>query len=194
MRLVVHLSTRMLALLLAVLAACSSPAVETSQAVATSDQTLPGGTMQISSSAFADNDLMPEVFTCNGEDINPPLDISGVPTGTESLVLIVDDPDAPDPAAPTVVWEHWVMWNIPADTIRIEAGSVPTGAVQGTNSWGRTDYGGPCPPVGTHRYFFKVYALDTNLALGTSAIKADVEAAMQGHVLDQTELIGLYGS
>jgi Raf kinase inhibitor-like YbhB/YbcL family protein len=193
MRLVVPFSNRMLAVFLVALAACSSSAVETSQAVTTSDQTLPGGTMQISSSAFADNDLIPDVYTCKGEDINPPLDIGGVPTGTESLVLIVDDPDAPDPAAPTVVWEHWVMWNIPADTSRIEAGSVPSGAVQGTNSWGRTDYGGPCPPTGTHRYFFKVFALDTTLALGTTAIKADVEAAMQGHVLEQTELIGLYG-
>ena len=85
------------------------------------------------------------------------------------------------------------MWNIAPDTSAIAAGTVPAAAVQGTNSWGRTDYGGPCPPIGTHRYFFKLYALDTTLALGTSSIKADVEAAMQGHVLAQTELIGLYG-
>lgn len=152
-----------------------------------------GGTMQITSSAFTHNTPIPDLYTCAGEDINPPLDISGVPGEAVSLVLVVDDPDAPDPAAPKVVWEHWVMWNIATDTSGIEEGSVPAGAVQGTNSWGRTDYGGPCPPIGTHRYFFKLYALDITLALGTSSIKADVETAMQGHVLDQTELIGLYG-
>jgi Raf kinase inhibitor-like YbhB/YbcL family protein len=149
--------------------------------------------MQISSPAFADNEPIPDLYTCEGEDINPPLDMGGAPAGTASLVLIVDDPDAPDPAAPRVVWEHWVMWNIPPDATSIEAGSVPAGAVQGTNSWGRTDYGGPCPPIGTHRYFFKLYALDTTLALGTTSIKADVEMAMQGHVLAEAELVGLYG-
>ena len=141
--------------------------------------------MEIASPAFSNDSPIPDLYTCNGQDINPPLEIAGVPNNTVSLVLIVDDPDAPDPAAPTVVWEHWVMWNLPPDTIRIEAGTAPAGAVQGTNSWGRTDYGGPCPPVGTHRYFFKLYALDTTLALGMTAIKADIEAAMQDHVLDQ---------
>ena len=149
--------------------------------------------MQLTSSAFAPNTPIPDLYTCAGDDINPPLDIGGVPEDALSLVLVVDDPDAPDPAAPQVVWEHWVMWNIPPDTSLIEAGSVPPGAIQGTNSWGRTDYGGPCPPIGTHRYFFKVYALDTTLALGTSSIKADVETAMQGHVLAETELVGVYG-
>ena len=149
--------------------------------------------MEITSPAFSNNSPIPDLYTCNGQDINPPLEIAGVPEDAVSLVLIVDDPDAPDPAAPTVVWEHWVMWNLPPDTMRIEAGSAPSGAVQGTNSWGRTDYGGPCPPIGTHRYFFTLYALDTTLALGTNAIKADVEAAMQDHILDQAAVIGLYG-
>ncbi len=150
--------------------------------------------MQITSPVFTHNTALPDRYTCNGDDINPPLDISGVPVGTRSLVLIVDDPDAPDPAAPRVVWEHWIVWNIDPGTSAIAAGSIPPGAVQGTNSWGRTEYGGPCPPIGTHRYFFKLYALDTDLALGTTSIKADVEAAMQGHVLARAELIGLFGA
>ncbi|MGZ8755950.1 MAG: YbhB/YbcL family Raf kinase inhibitor-like protein [Acidimicrobiia bacterium] len=149
--------------------------------------------MQITSPTFADNTPIPDRFTCRGDDISPPLDITGVPEGAESLVLIVDDPDAPDPAAPKVVWEHWVMWNIAPETSAIAAGTVPAGAVQGTNSWGRPGYGGPCPPIGTHRYFFKLFALDTTLALSTTSIKADVETAMQGHMLAQTDLLGLYG-
>lgn len=171
-------------------AACGSakPAESTTTSVPA------GGTMQISSPAFGHNELMPAAYTCHGDDISPPLAFAGIPAGTQSLALIVDDPDAPDPAAPKVVWEHWVMWNIPAEVSQIDAGTVPDGAIQGTNSWGRTDYGGPCPPIGTHRYFFKLYALDTTLALGTSSIKADIEAAMQGHVLAQAEIIGRYGS
>ena len=152
----------------------------------------PGDTMQITSSAFADNTPILESHIHN-VNLSPPLDIGGVPAGAMSLVLVVTDPDAPDPAAPKVVWEHWLMWNIAPDTSSIEAGRVPAGAVQGTNSWGRTDYGGPCPPIGTHRYFFKLYALDTTLALGTSSIKADVETAMQGRILAEVELVGLYG-
>lgn len=149
--------------------------------------------MRITSPAFDTDTPIPDRYTCTGEDINPPLEIANTPDGTESLVLIVDDPDAPDPAAPTVVWEHWIVWNVDPATSAIAAGEVPAGAVQGTNSWVRTGYGGPCPPVGTHRYFFKLYALDTTLALGKTSIKADVEAAMQGHVLAQADLIGLYG-
>ena len=149
--------------------------------------------MQLTSPAFAPNTPIPDRYTCNGSDLNPPLEIVGIPPGTKSLALIVDDPDAPDPAAPRVVWEHWVLWHIDPSTTSLEPGAVPTGAVQGTNSWGRTGYGGPCPPVGTHRYFFKLYALDTSLALSTASIKADVEAAMQGHILGRADLIGLYG-
>ena len=149
--------------------------------------------MQITSPEFLPSSPMPDRYTCNGDDISPPLAIAGVPDNAQSLVLVVDDPDAPDPAAPKVVWEHWVVWNIAPETTSIPAGSSPAGAVQGTNSWGRNDYGGPCPPIGTHRYFFKLYALDTTLALAASSIKADVETAMQGHILAQAELIGLYG-
>jgi Raf kinase inhibitor-like YbhB/YbcL family protein len=150
--------------------------------------------MRITSPAFADHQFIPDAYTCKGDDTSPPLEFADVPDGAVSLVLIVDDPDAPDPAAPRVVWEHWVVWNIAADAVSVPAGSVPAGAVQGTNSWGRTGYGGPCPPIGTHRYFFKAYALDTSLALSTSSIKADLEAAMQGHILDRAELVGLYGA
>jgi len=149
--------------------------------------------MQITSPDFLPNSPIPDRYTCKGDDMSPPLDITGVPADTISLALIVDDPDAPDPAAPKVVWEHWVMWNIAPDTTTIEAGAVPAEAVQGTNSWGRADYGGPCPPIGTHRYFFKLYALDNTLALGASSIKADLETAMQGHILARAELIGLHG-
>lgn len=152
------------------------------------DTTTPGAIMRISSPAFDPDTPIPDRYTCAGEDINPPLEISNAPDGTESLVLIVDDPDAP-----AVIWEHWIVWNIDPATSVIPAGEVPAGAVQGTNSWVRTGYGGPCPPSGTHRYFFKLYALDTTLALGTTSIKADVEAAMHGHVLARADLIGLYG-
>ena len=149
--------------------------------------------MRITSPAFPHNGSMPARFTCQGDDLSPPLEISGVPEGSAALVLLVDDPDAPDPAAPRMVWDHWVVWNIPPATTAIAEGAAPSGAVQGVNSWKRNDYGGPCPPIGTHRYFFKLYALDAPLALSSSAMKADVEAAMQGHVLAAAELIGLYG-
>ncbi|MDH3398404.1 MAG: YbhB/YbcL family Raf kinase inhibitor-like protein [Acidimicrobiia bacterium] len=177
---------------LILLGACGTQTVTDAEPLISST-TSPGGTMQITSPAFTHNGPIPDSFTCRGDDINPPLEITGVPNDAISLVLIVDDPDAPDPAAPKVVWEHWVMWNIAPTTTTIEPGTVPTGAVQGTNSWGRTDYGGPCPPIGTHRYFFKLYALDTTLALTTASIKADVESAMQGHILAAAELVGLYG-
>lgn len=148
--------------------------------------------MRLSSPAFRHNTLMPSRYTCQGFDVNPPLRISDVPPETDSLVLIVDDPDAPDPKAPTMVWDHWVMWNIDPNTETIPEDSVPPGAVQGRNSWGRNDYGGPCPPIGTHRYFFKLYALDTTLDLPETATKADVEQAMEGHILDEAVLIGTY--
>jgi len=149
--------------------------------------------MHLSSSAFQHNTLIPSRYTCDGSDVNPPLQISGVPPGTASLVLLVDDPDAPDPKAPKMVWDHWVVWNIDPATSDIGEGSVPAGAIQGSNSWGRNDYGGPCPPIGTHRYFFKLFALDTTVSLAPSATKTDVEVAIAGHVIGQTELIGTYG-
>jgi hypothetical protein len=143
------------------------------------------GTMKITS--VFENTEMPDKYTCNGENINPPLDIAEVPEGTKSLVLIVDDPDAP-----AGTWVHWVVWNIKPDTVRVEEGSVPENAVQGTNDFKKTEYVGPCPPSGTHRYFFKIYALDTELQLEQEATKSEVEAAMQGHILSQEKLVGLY--
>jgi len=139
----------------------------------------------ITSSAFEHEDMIPSLYTCEGDDINVPLKIEGVPKQAESLVLIVDDPDAPKGT-----WVHWVVFNIPV-TNYIEEDSVP--GEQGLNDFGKHDYGGPCPPSGTHRYFFKIYALDTILDLGSDAIKEDVDMAMEGHVIASGELIGLYG-
>lgn len=142
--------------------------------------------MELSSPAFAHHQTIPVRYTCQGEDINPPLQISGIPKGTKTLVLIMDDPDAP-----VGTWDHWVVWNI-SPTGEIKENSVPAGAVQGKNSWGKNSYGGPCPPSGTHRYFFKLYALDTDLNLPPKATKADVEKAIQNHILAQSELMGTY--
>lgn len=143
-----------------------------------------GGTMKISSVAFKHNDMIPRKYTCQGDDVSPPLTIEGVPAGAQSLALIVDDPDAP-----MGTWVHWVVFNIPV-TDRIEENTVP--GKQGRNDFGRNDYGGPCPPSGTHRYFFKLYALDTNLDLKEGILKRDLEKAMEGHILDEDELMGLY--
>ena len=146
------------------------------------------GDMTLSSPSFADNGDIPAIFTCQGDDTNPQLDMSRIPESSRSLALIMDDPDAP-----TGTWDHWVVFNMDPATGSIAEGSVPDGAVQGRNSWGRNDYGGPCPPSGTHRYVFSLYALDTVLSLGTPATKADVLSAMRGHVLAKTTLTGLYG-
>jgi len=140
--------------------------------------------MEITSPAFKHNEYMPAKYTCEGEDINPPLIISGIPERTKSLALIMDDPDAP-----IGVWVHWVVFDITPIT-RIEEKSVP-GKLGTTNS-GRKDYHGPCPPSGTHRYFFKIYALDTQLNLKEGITKGQLEKAMQGHILGKAELIGLY--
>jgi Raf kinase inhibitor-like YbhB/YbcL family protein len=150
--------------------------------------------LSITSSSFAHEGAIPSLYTCEGKDISPPLSFSGVPAGTKSLALIVDDPDAPDPAAPRTTWVHWVLFDLPADCGGLpEAGrQLPSGAVQGLNDWKRVGYGGPCPPIGRHRYFFKLYALDATLeGLGTPT-KASVERAMQGHVLESATLIGTY--
>lgn len=143
--------------------------------------------MKLTSPAFGNNLPIPSKYTCDGEDINPPLEISEVPEGTQSLVLIMDDPDAP-----VGIWDHWVVWNINPSIISIEENSVPEGAVQGMNSFGKQPYGGPCPPSGTHHYHFKLYALDTKLELDPSSKKEDVEKAMEDHILEQAELVGLY--
>lgn len=144
------------------------------------------GQLKISISAFAYGEKIPEKYSCKGLDISPSIKISGIPVGTESLVLIVEDPDAP-----VGLWIHWLLWNIPL-TGEIAEGTVPEGAVQGLNSWGRNDYGGPCPPSGTHRYFFRLYALDVSLHLEAASSKAEVEEVMEGHVLGQAEWMGLF--
>jgi Raf kinase inhibitor-like YbhB/YbcL family protein len=150
----------------------------------------------ILSSVFADNGSIPKRYTCEGEDVSPPLSWSGVPPGTKSLALIVDDPDAPDPRAPQRTYVHWVLYNIPPDASGIEENEkkrgTPKGALAGRNDWGRTGYGGPCPPIGEHRYFFKLAALDTVLPDLGKPTKAQLLAAMQGHVIAETQTMGKY--
>ncbi len=144
-------------------------------------------TLKITSPVFKHNDRIPSKFTCDGADINPPLLVENVPAGTQSLSLIVDDPDAP-----RGTWVHWVVWNIAPDTKEIKEHTVPSGAQQGVNDFRKTSYGGPCPPSGTHRYFFKLYALDVKLNIDRNTNKAGLEKAMSGHILGQAEMIGLY--
>ncbi len=143
--------------------------------------------MRITSQAFKANAGIPPKYTCDGENINPPLRIEGVPEGAKSLALILDDPDAPHGD-----WVHWVVWNINPRTTEIKEGSAPEGAVQGTTDFKKRSYGGPCPPSGTHRYFFRLYALDTTLDLGPRSGKKEVEKAMRGHVISQAELMARY--
>lgn len=152
-------------------------------------------TFTLTSPAFQDQAAMPKRFTCQGGDTSPPLAWSGAPAGTRSFALILDDPDAPDPAAPQTTWVHWVVYDLPANVHAIaEGGSVklPAGTRDGSNDWGRTGYGGPCPPVGRHRYFHKLFALDTVLPDLKKPTKAALQAAMQGHVLAQATLVGTY--
>ena len=152
--------------------------------------------MNLTSPAFEAGGDIPAIHTCDGSDLSPPLAWSGVPPQAKSLVLIVDDPDAPDPAAPKRIWVHWVLYNIPPDAAGLAQGvaahDLPPGTRKGQNDWKRTGYGGPCPAVGRHRYFHKLYALDTVLPGLGQATKAEVEKAMQGHVIESAELIGLY--
>jgi len=151
--------------------------------------------LAITSHEFPEGGAIPAHFTCEGADVSPGLAWSGAPAGTRSFVLIVDDPDAPDPDHPKTTWVHWVLYNLRRDTNALTEGvlsDLPPGTRQGLNDWKRTGYGGPCPPIGRHRYFFKLYALDAVLPdLGTPT-KAQVEAAMKGHVLEQAELMGTY--
>jgi Raf kinase inhibitor-like YbhB/YbcL family protein len=150
--------------------------------------------LTLTSSAFQSGGKIPSKYTCEGEDISPPLAIDGVPDGAKSLALIVDDPDAPDPKAPKRVWVHWVVHNLPPDTKSLpeNAGKrLPKGAVTGTNDQKQNSYHGPCPPIGRHRYFHKLYALDVTLPYAPLN-KPALEAAMQGHILAQTELMGTY--
>ncbi len=152
--------------------------------------------LALTSPSFADGQAIPALFTCEGRDVSPALAWTGVPAEARSLALIVDDPDAPDPAAPKMTYVHWVLYNIPTSATGLSEGVTPAGLPQGTregrNDWKRTGYGGPCPPIGRHRYYHKLYALDVVLPdLGTPT-KAQLEAAMEGHVLARTELLGTY--
>jgi len=150
--------------------------------------------MIITSSAFAHNGKIPKHVTCEGQDVSPPLLWSGIPAGAKSLVLIVDDPDAPDPAAPRMTWVHWLLYNLPADCAGLpEAVKVlPEGTLEGLNDWKRTGYGGPCPPIGRHRYFHKLYALDAVLPEMQKPDKRQLEQAMQGHIMAEAQLLGTY--
>lgn len=152
--------------------------------------------MHLTSSAFTDQGAIPSLYTCEGKDISPPLDWTGLPEGTRSLALVVDDPDAPDPAAPKMIWVHWVLYNIPAETTGlgegVPSGSLPPGTREGLNDWKRPGYLGPCPPVGRHRYFHTLYALDTTLPDLRQRTKAQLLKALKGHILAQAELVGTY--
>jgi Raf kinase inhibitor-like YbhB/YbcL family protein len=150
--------------------------------------------LAITSAAFADGGPIPARHTCQGEDVSPSLAWTALPAGTKSLALIVDDPDAPDPAAPKRTWVHWVLYNLPATAAGLAEAvtALPAGTLQGRNDWGRTGYGGPCPPIGRHRYFHKLYALDTVLPDLGEPTKATLERAMEGHVLAKAELVGTY--
>lgn len=150
----------------------------------------------LSSSDFVHDGAIPKRFTCQGADVSPELQWSGAPEQTRSFALIVDDPDAPDPAAPKMVYVHWVLYNLPASLKvlgqAIEEEALPHGTLQGLNDWKRIGYGGPCPPIGRHRYFFKLYALDTVLPDVGRPTKAQLEQVMSGHVLAQAVLMGTY--
>lgn len=143
--------------------------------------------MKITSPAFADKQMIPPKYTCDGKNINPPLEIINIPPKTRSLVLIVNDPDAPSGD-----WVHWLVWNINPETKLIAEDESPQGAIQGTNDFNKQNYGGPCPPSGIHHYQFKIYALDTLLNLPSSSRKKDLGKAMENHILDKALLIGFY--
>lgn len=196
-----------IALLPLMFAACSKSGQQTSAdtAAVTADtagnasQTTPASdamAFTVTSPAFAPNGSIPTKYTCEGNDTSPPLEWSGAPSATKSFALIVDDPDAPDPAKPQRTYVHWVVYNIPASGAAISENAsksgLPAGAVQGNNDFKKQMYGGPCPPIGRHRYFFKLYALDTDLTLVAPPSKADLMKAMQGHIVGNAELIGTY--
>jgi Raf kinase inhibitor-like YbhB/YbcL family protein len=152
--------------------------------------------LSLSSPAFEANGSIPRRYTCDGEDLSPPLRWSGLPERAKSLALIVDDPDAPDPAAPQRTYVHWVLYDLPVSSDGVAEGvttsTLPPGAREGVNDWKRPGYGGPCPPIGRHRYFHKLYALDTTLGDRGMLTKADLERVMEGHVLDEAQLVGTY--
>lgn len=150
----------------------------------------------LTSPAFSHHEAIPKKYTCDGRDMSPPLSWSGLPAGTKSIAVIVDDPDAPDPKAPRMTWVHWVLYNIPPDAGGLPEDAttekLPAGTKEGLNSWKRTGFGGPCPPIGRHRYFHKVYALDVMLPDHGTMNKDQLEAAMKKHILEKAELVGTY--
>lgn len=176
-----------LALSMALVAACSGRGTST-------EMEAPMFTLE--SPVFADGAPIPSRHTCDGVDVSPPLRWSGVPAGTRGFALIIDDPDAPDPARPQRTWVHWVLYSLPATLDHlpegVDAASLPLGAREGRNDWKRTGYEGPCPPIGRHRYFHKLYALDAELPDLGQPDKASLLKAMEGHVLGQAELVGTY--
>ena len=151
---------------------------------------------EIASAAFVSGEEIPKRYTCDGDDVSPPLSWTNIPDGTKSLVLIIDDPDAPDPKAPRVTWVHWVLYNIPSNTFSlleaVKPEEYPSGTREGQNDWGQTGYRGPCPPVGRHRYFHKLYALGEVLPELDAPRKSALEKAMEGHVLAKAEVVGTY--
>ncbi len=153
-------------------------------------------TLRLTSTAFAEGGAIPSKYTCEGANVSPPLAWSGVPSAARSLAIIVDDPDAPDPAAPRTIWVHWVVYDLPPNTTGlaegVDANHLPKGSKVGINDWKKPGYGGPCPPIGRHRYFHKLYALDTMLPELEKPTKAALEAAMKGHILAEAHLIGKY--
>ena len=153
-------------------------------------------TMKLISQNFVNQGAIPKKYTCDGKDISPALKWTDAPEETKSFALIMDDPDAPDPAAPKMTWVHWVLYNLPstADSLAegILSNELPEGTLEGLNDWKKTGYGGPCPPIGKHRYFYKLYALDIVLPEIGFPLKEKLEKAMEGHVLSQAELVGLY--
>jgi Raf kinase inhibitor-like YbhB/YbcL family protein len=150
--------------------------------------------MKLSSPAFQDHGSIPRKYTCEGADVSPPLAIDDVPAGTRSLALIVDDPDAPDPAAPKMTWVHWVLYDLPPDTESLAEGVVSSSvyALDGLNDWKQTGFRGPCPPIGRHRYFFRLYALDIKLGDLQRPTSGQLRRAFGGHVLAEAPLVGLY--
>ena len=152
--------------------------------------------LQITSTRFEHEGEIPVEYTCEGPDKAPPIAWTGVPKEARSLMLVVDDPDAPDPEAPKMTWVHWLLYNLPADSEGLPEGctsdDLPEGTGEGLNDWKRTGYGGPCPPIGRHRYFFKLYALDALLEGLGEPTKPELEAAMAGHVVAETVLMGTY--
>lgn len=173
-------TVRTFLLLLPILALLSAPTFASDAPTVTPQ-------LKLTSPAFLNAQPIPRTYSCDGADLNPPLAISGVPKEAKSLVLIMDDPDAPGG-----VWVHWLLWNIDPATVRIAKGSIPAGALQGLNGWQRKGYRGPCPPPGTHHYHFRLYALKERLDLPGSANRNDLDRVMEGKILAGCELVGIY--